>query len=67
MTSHTTVSVNDDLASGEASVAHRTTNYEAPCGVDVVLGIGVKKMLRNRLLNHLLEHFPTQTTIVYQF
>ena len=36
------VRVDDDLAAGEAGVAHRTADDEVPARVDVVLGILVQ-------------------------
>src|SRR4051812_30558197 len=65
VTSHAAVCVDDNLASCEAGIPHRPTDYEAARGINVVLGIGIKKMLGYSLLDHLLEHFGAQATIVY--
>src|SRR5205085_11362031 len=65
VTSHTTVGIDNDLASSQACIAHGPTNDEASSGINVVLRIRVEKVLGNRLLNDLLEHFGAQTTVVH--
>src|SRR5215469_5529874 len=45
---HAAVGVDDDLAPGQTGIAHGAANDEAPRGVDMVLGVGVKKFCGNR-------------------
>src|SRR5579862_9828748 len=42
MTAHAAVGVDDDLAAGEAGIAHRSADDEAAGGIDVVLGMLVE-------------------------
>ena len=64
MTSHTAVSIDNDLATCESGITHWPAHDEAPGGIDVVFGVGIEKVLRNRFLNHLLEDFSAQTPVV---
>ena len=43
MARHAAVGVDDDLAAGQAAVAHRAPNHEVTGRVDVVLGVGVQQ------------------------
>src|SRR5581483_1062950 len=50
------VGVDDDLAPGEAGVAHGSTNDETSGGIDVVLGIGIEKIGGDDGLDDVLEN-----------
>src|SRR6185369_16491707 len=39
VTAHTAVGVDNDLASGQAGIPHRSADYESACGINVVLGV----------------------------
>ena len=67
MASHTAVTVDDDLAAGQAGIAHGATHYETSGGIDVVLGIGIEHVGGNRLLDDVLQHFGTQLFIIDEF
>ena len=55
MTGVAAVGVDDDLAAGQAHVAHRATDDEAPCGVDVQLVVaGVDVVLRQDRVDDVL-------------
>src|SRR5579872_1359137 len=56
VTSHAAVGVDDDLAAGESGVAHGATDDEASRGIDVVLGVFIKKLRRNDGLNYMLQN-----------
>src|ERR1019366_8149970 len=60
VTPHAAVSVHDDFAPGQSGVAHRTTDYEAARGIDVVLGVLVQHLLGQRRLNHVLQDVSAQ-------
>src|ERR1019366_3328712 len=60
VTPHATVGVHDDLAAGQSSVAHRSTDNEAARGIDVVLGVLVQHLLGQRRLNHVLQDVSPQ-------
>src|SRR5205823_4717237 len=63
VTSHAPVGVHDDLAAGQAGVAHRAADYESSCGIDVVLGIGVEHVRRDGVLNDMLQNFGAKFLI----
>ena len=46
VTAHAAVGVHDDLAAGEAGIAHGSADDEAASGIDVVLGVFVEPLLR---------------------
>ena len=54
---HAAVGVDDDLAAGEAGVAHRSADHEASRGIDVVLGVGIEQIGRDGRLNDVLQDF----------
>src|SRR5690242_21599613 len=64
MASHAAVGVDDDLAPSQPGIAHGTADDEASSRIDVVLGVGIQKMLGNGSLDNLLKHFSTQSAIV---
>src|SRR5262249_33105696 len=66
VTSHTAVGVDDDLATGQAGVAHRSANNEAPRRVDVVLGIGIQHVGRQRSLDDVLQDVGAQFLRAYR-
>ena len=53
---HAAVGVDDDLASGQARVAHRSTDHEPAGRVDEVPRVGIEQLRRDRDLHHLLAH-----------
>ena len=55
MAGHAAVGVDDDLAAGEASVAHRAADDEAPGGVDEVLGVGIEQVGGDDRLDDVLD------------
>ena len=63
MTTHSTVGVDDDLAAGQAGVAHRSTDDETSSGIDVIFGIGVEQVGRNRGLDHVLHYVSAQRVV----
>ena len=50
-----TVGVHDDLAAGQAAVAHGTAHDEFAGGVDEVFGIAVDHLAGNNLFNDVLD------------
>ena len=56
MTRHAAVGVDDDLAAGQAAVAHRATDDEVAGRVDVVLGTFVQQFGRQGVLDDQLHH-----------
>ncbi len=66
VTAHAAVGVHDDLAPGQAGVAHRPADHEPSGGVDVVLGVGVQHVRRDHGLDHVLQHFRPQLLVVHQ-
>src|SRR5271157_523819 len=56
VTAHAAVGVDDDLAAGEAGVAHGASDDEASRGIDVIVGVFVEQMSRNHGLNHMLQN-----------
>ena len=59
MATHAAVGVDDDLAAGEATVAHRATGHEAACRVDEVVHIAVQKRGRNHRLDDTIDDLRT--------
>jgi hypothetical protein len=49
------VGVDDDLAAGQAAVAVRAADHEAPGGVDQVAGVAAEAFLRQHRLDDLLD------------
>ena len=66
VTAHAAVGVDDDLAPGEAAVAHRPADDEAPSRVDVDLGaLGeLDPLVSEHGLDDLLGHVATQRGVV---
>ena len=56
MASHAAVGVDDDLATGQTTVAHRASDYEVAGRVDVVLGVGMQQLGRDHILDDLFHH-----------
>ena len=65
VTGHTTVRVNDDLAAGEARVAHGAAHHEAAGGVHVDLGVvGQRHALAlEHRLHHVLDDLGAQLVV----
>src|SRR5208283_1271493 len=57
------VSVHDDLAPGEARIAHRPANDEAPGGVDVILGFCVEHVRGNDGPDYILHDGMAQVLV----
>ena len=55
VTAHTTVGVDDDLATGQAGVTLRATNHEATRRVDEILDRRVEELSRDGLLDDLFD------------
>src|SRR5208282_3551019 len=56
VTSHATVSVHDDLAAGQAGIAHGAADHEASGRIDVVLGVFVEQVGGNYSLDDVLQN-----------
>src|SRR6185369_15640510 len=54
---HSSVGIDDDLASGQTAVTHRTANNKAAGRVDEVTGLGIQQMCRNDLFDHFGNNF----------
>ena len=52
---HPTVRVDDDFPSGQAGVAHRTTNHETAGRINVIFGVGIEQVGRQGGLDHQLQ------------
>src|SRR5262249_16288591 len=52
---HATVGIHDDLASGQAGIAHGAADYEAAGGIDVIFGVGVEQVFGKGSLNHVAK------------
>ena len=63
VTSHAAVGVDDDLASGESGVAHRSADDKASRGIDVILRVFVEQMRRDDGLNHVLQNSGAQFVV----
>src|SRR5208282_5875408 len=63
VTPHATVSVYDDLASGQAGIAHGAADHEASCGVDVVLGVLIEQVGGNHSLDDVLQDVGAQLVV----
>ena len=63
--SHAAVGIHDDLASGQAGVAHRAAHNETSGRIDVILGIFVEELRGNRSLNHILQNICMQFLVVH--
>src|SRR5260370_23256588 len=63
MTPASTVRIDDDLASGEASVALRTADDESPCRIDVEDRLLVEELGRNGRLDDSLDDRLAQSVI----
>ena len=55
MTSHAAVGVDDDLATREAGIAHRTTDHEPTGRVDEDVVVVVGKLFGNHRADHMLD------------
>ena len=55
MTSHTAIGIYDNFTTGQASIALRTTNYEATSGVDVVFSVFIQHFCRNNSVDNLFN------------
>src|SRR6185437_6165713 len=60
VTAHAAVGIDDDLASGEATVAHRAADDKPTGRVDVVLRILVEQVCRQNGLNDVLQNVGAQ-------
>src|SRR5215470_3040044 len=67
MPAHASIGINNDLAAGEAGVAHRTTNDEAAGRIDVILGVLVEQVAWDYGLDDILENLGAQLVIAHQF
>src|SRR5882762_2674620 len=67
VTSHATVRVHDDLASGETGIAHGAANDEPSGGIDVVLGVLIEQVGRNNGLDDVLQNVGTQFVVANIF
>src|SRR5262249_37784572 len=65
VTSHAAVGIHDDLAPGQARIAHRATDHETAGRVDVVLGIGVEQVRGNSGLDHVLDNVGAKRLVVH--
>src|SRR5208283_1173179 len=54
--SHAAVGVDDDLAAGQAGVAHGAADDETSGGIDVVLGVFVEQVGRDHGLDDMLQN-----------
>ena len=63
VTSHAAVGVDDDLAAGQAGIAHRTANYEAAGGIDVVLRVFIEQVRGNDGLDNVLQNIGAQFVV----
>jgi hypothetical protein len=63
VTAHATVGVHDDLAAGQAAVAHRAANDELAGRVDVVLGVFGQQFGRQYVLDDQLHHAFAQVVV----
>ena len=63
MTSHTTVGIYDDFATGQASIALRTTNYETTSGIDVVFSVFVQHFCRNYSVDNVFDDVFTNLSV----
>src|SRR5690606_438599 len=64
VTGHTAVGVDDDLASGQAAVAHRAADDELAGGIDVELGVLVQQFGRDHVLDDQLHHRFAQVGVL---
>ncbi len=55
MTTHTTIRVTNNLATGQTGIAHRTTHHKPTGGVGVNDGIFVHQFGRDNGLDHMLN------------
>src|SRR5947209_20484532 len=55
MTGHATIGIDDDLAPGQASIAHRTTSDKASGGINEDARVAVEHMGRDGGLNNMLD------------
>ena len=60
MTAHAAVGIDDDLASGQAGIAHRAADNKPAGGIDVVLGVGIQQVGGNDGLNDVLQNVGAQ-------
>ena len=60
VTAHAAVGVDDDLAAGQAGVAHGAADHKAAGGVDVVLGVLVEQLRGENGLDDVLEDVGAQ-------
>ena len=63
MTAHAAVGVDDNLSACQAGVAHGSTNDEAACGVDVVLGVGIEQVGGDDGLDDVLHDFGAELLV----
>ena len=63
VTAHAAIGIDDDLAAGEAGVAHGSAYNEAAGRIDVVLGVCVEEFCGNDGLNHVLEDVRAQRLV----
>ena len=63
VTAHAAVGVHDDLAAGQAGVAHGSADDEAAGGVDVVLGVLVEPLGGQHGLDDVLEDVGVQLLV----
>ena len=56
MTALAAVGIHNDLASSETTIPHGSADYKTTSGIDVVHGLIVQHILRDRLANHLLDN-----------
>ena len=55
MAPHAAVGIDDDLAPGQAAIAHRAADDKTPGGVDEVAGLGIEEMGRDDLAHDLFD------------
>ncbi len=56
MPSHAAIGIHDDLASGQAGIAHRTADNKTTGWVDINLGVLIHQFRRNDSLDHVFQN-----------
>src|SRR5208282_3101156 len=67
VTSHATIGVYDDLASGQSGIAHGAADDEASGGIDVILGVLIEQVGWNHGLDDVLQNVGAQFVVTDTF
>ena len=67
MPAHSAVRIDDNLSPCQPGVAHGPANHKSPRRINVVLGIFIQQLSRNRRLNHMLKNIGAKLVIRYCF